>query len=217
MYPFKNRTFISGLFISFLSIVFTQCTRYVANPNACYNDKVKNLLVTHCAGTGCHNSQDKEKGFDFTNYDGVMKAVKAKHALQSELYTVLNRTGEEQMPPNYSLSKEEKAMIKNWINNGALNNSCVVQTCDSSQITYSKVSKVLQANCTGCHNKNNVSGGIVLDTYSGVLASQNNNNRLLGSIQHETGYSAMPKFTAQLSACDIRLIEKWVETGMPNN
>lgn len=217
MNQFKYRLIFFKLFISLLSLIFSNCTRYVANPDACYNDKIKNLLVTHCAGAGCHNSKDKEKGFDFTNYDGVMKAVKAKHALQSELYTVLNGNGEERMPPAYSLSKDEKAMIKNWINNGALNNACVVQQCDSSQITYSKVSKVLQANCTGCHNKNNVSGGIVLDTYPGVFASQNNNKQLIGSIRHETGYSAMPKYAAQLSDCDTRVIEKWVESGMPNN
>lgn len=194
----------------------TGCTRFVADPDACYNDKVKQIIVTNCATAGCHNPKDREKGYDFTSYEGVMKAVKAKHSGQSELYTVLNSKGDERMPPKYSLSKDEKDIIKHWINNGALNNSCSAVSCDTSKFNYSEVAVLMERNCRGCHNSNNVSGGVLLDSYSTVVAAAGS-AKFLGSIRHEAGFKAMPEFSAKLSDCDIRVIEKWINAGMPNN
>jgi hypothetical protein len=43
------------------------------------------------------------------------------------------------------------------------------------------------------------------------------NNKLLGSLKHLSGFSAMPKNASQLSLCDITAIEKWIAAGYPNN
>lgn len=207
---------ISSGFIGLSLIILSGCTRYVADPEACYNDKVKQILVTNCATAGCHNPSDKKEGFDFTSYEGVMKAVKAKHSGQSDLYTVLNAKGDERMPPNYSLSQDEKDIIKHWINNGAPNNSCSALSCDTSAYTYSIVFATLKTNCLGCHNTNNASGGVLLNTHANVVASVKD-NKLLGSIRHESGYSAMPQYSAKLNDCEIKIIEKWVNAGMLDN
>lgn len=213
MHPlFKITSGLIGL--SFL--ISGGCTRFVADPDACYNDKVKQILVTNCATPGCHNPTDKKEGFDFTSYEGVMKAVKAKHSGQSELYTVLNAKGDERMPPNYALSQDEKDIIKHWINNGAPNNSCSAISCDTNAFNYTVIEAIVKTNCLGCHNSNNASGGILLNTHANVVASVKDNT-LLGSIRHESGFAAMPQFTAKLSDCDIKKVEKWINAGMLDN
>lgn len=207
---------ISSGVIGLSLIISGGCTRYVADPDACYIDKVKQIIVTNCATAGCHNPTDKKEGYDFTSYEGVMKAVKAKHSGQSELYTVLNAKGDERMPPAYSLSQDEKDIIKHWINNGAPNNSCSSTSCDTNTFSYSVIEASLKTNCLGCHNSNNASGGILLNTHTNVVASAKN-NKLLGSVKHETGYSAMPQYSAKLNDCDIKVLEKWINAGMPDN
>lgn len=207
---------ISSGFIGLSLILSGGCTRYVADPDACYNDKVKQIIVTNCATAGCHNPTDKKEGYDFTSYEGVMKAVKAKHSGQSELYNVLNAKGDERMPPAYSLSQDEKDIIKHWINNGAPNNSCSSASCDTNTFSYSVIEASLKTNCLGCHNSNNASAGVILNTHTNVVASAKN-NKLLGSVKHETGYSAMPQYSAKLNDCDIKVLEKWINAGMPDN
>jgi uncharacterized membrane protein len=202
---------------SFIVLGLTTCTRHVADPDACYNDQVKQIIVTNCTNSGCHNPTDKRKGYDFTNYEGVMKAVKAGHSGQSDLYTTLNASGGERMPPSYSLSKEEKYIIKHWINNGAKNNTCSATSCDTTKFKYTNISQILRSKCAGCHNKSNSSGGILLDTYNDVVTAANKAGAFLGSIKQEAGYSAMPKFSSKLLDCEISNIEKWVRSGMPNN
>jgi hypothetical protein len=55
-----------------------------------------------------------------------------------------------------------------------------------------------------------------LANYAGILA-QANNGKLLGTINHLSGYSAMPKNQPQMSACERTVIQKWVQAGANNN
>jgi hypothetical protein len=43
------------------------------------------------------------------------------------------------------------------------------------------------------------------------------NGRLLGSINHTNGYSAMPQNAAKLSDCQIAVIKQWMDANTPNN
>jgi hypothetical protein len=89
--------------------------------------------------------------------------------------------------------------------------------CDTSNITYSAtVSAILASNCTGCHNSSNASGSVILDNYNGVRTVALN-GKLTGSIDHLSGYSPMPKNTAQLNSCDRTKIRLWVENGATDN
>jgi mono/diheme cytochrome c family protein len=69
--------------------------------------------------------------------------------------------------------------------------------------------------CKGCHNQASLGGGIDLSTYATVKASAA--GRLMGSINHTAGYSAMPKGSNKLSDCQIRQIQKWINAGTLNN
>jgi hypothetical protein len=40
---------------------------------------------------------------------------------------------------------------------------------------------------------------------------------MYGAITHSAGFTPMPKDAAQLSACTIAKIKKWIDDGAPNN
>jgi mono/diheme cytochrome c family protein len=121
-------------------------------------------------------------------------------------------------PPNTPLTQEQIATIYAWIQAGAKNTTnCEQNTCDTTNVTYSnQISAILSNYCTGCHNTNNASGGWDLSTYSGVQACINA-GRFWGSVNWDTGYSAMPKNGNKLSDCDLASIKKWLNAGAPNN
>lgn len=89
--------------------------------------------------------------------------------------------------------------------------------CDSSAtITYSKhISRILAANCVNCHDSGNPKGNVALDTYNNV-SKYVSTGQLLGAIQHNSAYKAMPPNT-QLDACFIKEFEKWIQSGAGNN
>jgi hypothetical protein len=43
------------------------------------------------------------------------------------------------------------------------------------------------------------------------------NGQLLGTLNHDPGYSPMPKGGAKLSDCDLAKLRQWVAAGTPNN
>jgi hypothetical protein len=89
--------------------------------------------------------------------------------------------------------------------------------CDTSLVTYSgSVNPVINAYCTSCHSGANAPLGIDLSTYAGVN-SQVINGKLLASINHSAGVSAMPKNGIKLSACNISKIRIWITSGAKNN
>ncbi|MBZ5858687.1 c-type cytochrome [Flavihumibacter profundi] len=93
-----------------------------------------------------------------------------------------------------------------------------INSCDTvTSITYTKVIvPIFQQNCYSCHGGNSPSGVIAMGTYANdkVLAT---NGKLMGSINHTAGFSAMPQGAAKLSDCNIAKIRKWVQAGSPNN
>ena len=90
---------------------------------------------------------------------------------------------------------------------------------DPTPVTYSKViSPIFDANCRACHGANEyvtLGGGNDYSTYEGI--KRQSSQLILNCIEHEPGYSAMPKGGAKLSACDIEHIRTWIEDGQPNN
>lgn len=99
--------------------------------------------------------------------------------------------------------------------NGGNNNGA----CDTTNVTYSgTIVTIFSQNCSvsGCHDGATKAGGYDYSNYTGVIASITS-GRLLGAINHESGYFPMPQNTAKLSSCDINKITAWVNKGYPNN
>jgi uncharacterized membrane protein len=90
--------------------------------------------------------------------------------------------------------------------------------CSVTNATYSKnVVQILSTNCYSCHSGTALAGaGITLDNYTSVKTYVAN-GQLMNSINHTGGIPAMPLNNVQLSACDIKAIQTWIDSGTPNN
>ena len=90
--------------------------------------------------------------------------------------------------------------------------------CDTSfTVSYSThVAPVIQSKCLVCHSAASQLGGINLEGYS-AISNFVANGRLLGTIDHQPGFSPMPKGSPKIGACDIKNIERWIQAGALNN
>lgn len=75
---------------------------------------------------------------------------------------------------------------------------------------------ILNARCNNCHAGSAPSADIKLDTYTDVMPYVNSGS-LMGSINHASGFSAMPKNESKLNPCQIQKIQNWITTGAVNN
>ncbi|MDZ4807407.1 MAG: hypothetical protein SGI96_03975 [Bacteroidota bacterium] len=90
-------------------------------------------------------------------------------------------------------------------------------TDSTGTVSYAqKVVPVFQQFCYSCHTGSFPSGGIVMGTYTTDKAI-GLNGKLFGSINHAAGFSPMPKGMSKMNACQIAVIKKWIDAGMPNN
>lgn len=189
------------------------------NPDTVYfANQVMPIISSNCTMSGCHDNITHADGVNLTTYTQIIKYVKPGNPGGSKLYTVLNKSGGDRMPPppKAALTAEQKALIQKWINQGAKNNSCIA-ACDTAVFTFSgAVKKIMDAKCAGCHNPANLGGNIDLSTYNGVKAVALN-GKLYGSVAQQSGYSPMPKNSTKLSDCEIRQIQKWITAGSLNN
>lgn len=92
-------------------------------------------------------------------------------------------------------------------------------TCVTDNMSLqSNIVPILERNCYVCHSvtdgPNN--GNVILEGYSEIIKYVNNGS-LVGAINHESGFSFMPKNASKLGNCDISKIEQWVLDGAPNN
>lgn len=91
-------------------------------------------------------------------------------------------------------------------------------TCDTSAVKYSTTVKtILDASCnsSSCHGSSS-GRDIILDSYAEVKKYVDDGS-LLGSIQHDAKYSAMPQGGSKLSDCYISQIKAWIDAGALNN
>lgn len=217
--------------VTFVTIVLasTSCThkiddQFVApvtkdtacDPNLVYyvND-IQPILNSNCAYSGCHDNISHKEGVNLTSYSQVMSTggVVAGNPQGSKLY---EKIVEGEMPPSGNFDSGMKQMIYDWISQGALNNECV-QDCDSINVTYSLTIKpIMDSYCKGCHSGSSPSGGISITNYSQTKAIASN-GKLMGTVEHQAGYSPMPKNASKLSDCNIKQLNKWISDGMQNN
>ncbi|HNV27885.1 MAG TPA: hypothetical protein PKJ83_02040 [Cyclobacteriaceae bacterium] len=75
---------------------------------------------------------------------------------------------------------------------------------------------LLNSRCNNCHGGTAPSAGINLTTYPSVMKYVNDGS-LMGSINQTSGYSAMPKNSGKMPACEINKIQTWITAGALNN
>jgi hypothetical protein len=91
------------------------------------------------------------------------------------------------------------------------------QECDTTNITWnSKVASILQKNCVQCHGEKLSYFGVRHDSYAAEMIVVND-GRLRGVINHLDGYAKMPKDRGMLPECELKIINKWLDNGAPEN
>ncbi|MBN1337823.1 MAG: hypothetical protein JXA03_00790 [Bacteroidales bacterium] len=194
---------------------------------AYFQNDVLPLLQSSCGVIGCHDPGTATERVILTSYNFVMQTTEVVpgQPWESEIYEVIMEDDpEKRMPPSpqQPLTVEQKALIYKWIAQGALNNHCDDEDCDSINVTFSQtVWPIVQNSCFGCHSGPAPSGGISLTNHGQVKAASSipagNPGSLLGSVTWANGNVPMPKNGFQLSECKIAQIKKWIQDGMPNN
>ncbi len=93
----------------------------------------------------------------------------------------------------------------------------IAPDCDLENVTYSEtIAPIMAASCNGCHSTASPSAGIITDNYEDlrIIALS---GELVGSVNHEEGFSPMPQGQPQLGECPREQIAAWVNDGAPDN
>jgi hypothetical protein len=201
------------------SIVFPTSCKHEVLPTVnaadiCFERDVLPIFVSNCAMSGCHDSKTREEGYELTNYATITsKGIKPGNPNDSKIWESID---EGEMPPNNSLTAEQKAIIKTWIADGAKNGVGCVSNCDSTVYTYSgAISGIITTYCKGCHTNPGASANLDLNSYSNVKAAAES-GKLLNSVMGTNAYTIMPPSGNKLSDCQITQIKKWITNGYPN-
>lgn len=97
-------------------------------PKITYDEHIKPIFRAKCFA--CHNTDKKASGLDLTNYTGLMQGGAAGESIEpgdaegSYLYMLVTHDSEPFMPPKSDkMPDKELALIQEWINIGAPENS----------------------------------------------------------------------------------------------
>lgn len=225
----KNLKFLIGLFVILSACKHDTLIEIPSTKVDCNNgevdfvNQVLPILQTSCATSGCHNVGSHKEGIVLDSYKNIMETVEvnAGDANSSKLYEVLIETGNDIMPPTssgMSLTAAQKNIIKDWINQGAKNVECNQNNafCDSVNVSFANtLQPMLDLHCVSCHTTGNTTG-VFLNNYANVLISANNGS-LYGSMNHESGFDAMPKNLPKLGICELTIVKNWIAEGAQNN
>jgi Zn ribbon nucleic-acid-binding protein len=186
-----------------------------------FQEEVLPIFLTHCAQSACHGGNNPQKGIRLDNYANIRNTagLDFNRPERSKIMKdgILEEDRDKQMPPlpNPLLNAQQITTILNWIRQGAKDTSCSNKACDTLQVTHTnQVNGIMNTYCVGCHNAQLASGNVQLHTYAAVRQT-GLSGRLLGAIEHRSGFVAMPQGGNKLPACELRSIQIWVENGMP--
>lgn len=186
-----------------------------------FNLQILPFLVANCAMSGCHDVASHKDGVILTSYlslinSGIVNPGNPGSSVLVDVITTSDPNDVMPQPPAAPLSNQQIQLIQTWITQGALDLNCD-PPCDTLNFTWSgTIRPLIQLKCKGCHQGANPGGGVNLSNYAGVSGSAFDGS-LLGSVEHASGWSAMPKNAASLPDCEIIQIRKWVNAGAPNN
>lgn len=183
----------------------------------CFERDILPIFQSNCAMAGCHDAITHADNYRLYSYLTITsKGIKPGNASGSKIMEEINKGNmpPDPMPP---LTADQKKLLTRWINEGAKNGTNCPSKCDSNSFAFAKnIQPILQNKCVGCHNAGNKGGNIDLSNYAGVKATVTS-NRLMGSLNWTSGFSAMPKGGSKLSNCELTQFKKWINAGAQNN
>jgi mono/diheme cytochrome c family protein len=120
-------------------------------PDICFEKQILPIFQNNC--TSCHNANG-EAGYNLSYYEGIMQGVSAGKPFDSEIYKVLSDKWEHMMPPENPLTKDNRTLIRLWIEQGALKDCS--DSLDIVLISQNGETKAHYTgeNCMACHSSN---------------------------------------------------------------
>lgn len=191
-------------------------TTSAVSDTVCFNTEVLPLYVSYCASSGCHDVTTHRSGVITTTYSYIMNGIRPKNANGSSFYTIIGNG----MPPqsHAQLSSTQVAVIKKWIDQGALNTNCT-NVCDTTVYTYSgSIQAILTNNCAGCHGTSPGSSNVYIGTYASAKAYISANKTTFNNaINYSTSIAASKRMppSGKLVDCKLLQIQKWINNGYP--
>jgi hypothetical protein len=188
------------------------------DPNTAYFDQqVLPLLISNCAVPGCHDHSTSDNDhIQITSYESLMQSGIVQ---DGELWESINEDDPDDImprPPQIPLTDAQIALIGQWIQQGAPDNSCD-NACDTVNVTYSgTILPLVQARCLGCHSGGSPQGDLDYSTWD-MLHDVAMDGRLAGAIQHQYPFTSMPPSGPMLPPCRIDQFLIWIADGAPNN
>ena len=121
---FFSGTFLLALYLIFILTNSCQNEGIPADQfeQICFTEQVLPIFQNSCSTTGCHDNGGVG-GYMFTDYINIMKAVIPGDADKSKAYQAITSTFQ-LMPPGNPLPEGKRAIIRLWIEQGALETSC---------------------------------------------------------------------------------------------
>lgn len=201
-------------------------TFHPCDPDTVYfQQDVLPILIANCALGGCHNAQTAADGVILDTYEKVLATADIKTDLpaSSNLYEVLvDQDSSDRMPLGAvnPLPQSEIDLILKWIEQGAQNLNCDPDPsqCDTIGVSFAAViMPMMQTHeCLACHTAGNPNGGVKLTDHATIKAAADNGS-LLGTVEHQAGYSPMPKNEPKLSDCEISQLRGWINDEALDN
>lgn len=182
----------------------------------CFNTEVLPLYVSYCASSGCHDVTSHREGVITTSYGYIMNGIRPKNVNGSPYYTIIGNG----MPPrsHAQLTNTQVAVIKKWIDQGALNTNCT-NVCDTTVYTYSgAIQAILTNNCAGCHGTSPGSANIYIGIYASAKAYISANKSIFNNaVNYSTSIVASKRMppAGKLVDCKLLQIQKWINNGYP--
>ncbi len=187
----------------------------------CFETEILPLVVSNCAGAGCHDPISRREGLNYTTYEGILRSVNKGNASRSQLIKYIKASGHDRMPPPPldPLTQDQIDLLSQWINDGAKNVvNCASAGCvEKATLSFhDDILPITNKYCLGCHSSRVPSAGYKYETYNDFVKSIQNNT-FLGTINHDAGFNPMPLNGGRVSQCEIDYIEQWITEGFPDN
>lgn len=183
-----------------------------------FQNQILPIFIGSCAATGCHDVNSHEEGVVTVDYATIKRGIVAGNPSRSKYYRVLTASGEDLMPRQpgtengFRLPDEQIALIRKWIEQDALNNSC--DACDTTDYTFgTRISPIIGTSCAtsiGCHASGSTYGQFT--SYANIKPYIDNGAIYERAIVQQSMPPAGP-----LPNCDMEALKKWIEDGAPNN
>ena len=134
-------------------------TIVLINPHPCDSDSVYftntilPLITSYCATSDCHDAVNPEQNLNLTDYSHIRAHVQPGSLNGSAIWLEGIQNTAEPMPPygEPQLTAEQMNLIRQWILQGAKNNSCQAD-CNPADSSYTNnLSPIIELYCAGCH------------------------------------------------------------------